>query len=186
MKSPLTNFILACVVCLVAVAGDIFWNGMIGRSSARSAELETEISTKTALAARIASARASLTEIAGGEAKVRSYFVPETGVVAFISDLEAKGRAQGASVKVVDLSPTGSAARPSFTLKLAISGSFDAVLRTVGTIEYAPYDVSISALTLGAADKNTWSANATLVVGSVPATSPALPGGATTSTPKTP
>ncbi len=186
MKSPLTNFILVCALCLVAVAGDTFWNVLIGRASDRVAQLETEIVAKTAAAARIASARASLADIAGGEAKVRSYFVPEDGVVAFISDLEAKGRAGGATVKVVDLSTTGSATRPSLTLKLAINGSFDSVLRTIGTIEYSPYDASISALALGASDKNGWSANMTLVVGSVSAASPVPPGGVATSTSKKP
>jgi hypothetical protein len=169
MKSPLLHIILACSVCVATMIGYGFWYATVGAKSIAVANLESQISEKTEAASRIASARASLAEIAGDEASMQNYFVPETGVVAFINNLEAQGRAQGASVSVLSVSTSGAGAQPTLTFSITIKGTFDAVMRTVGAIEYAPYDLSISALSLGQEGSNSWHANLNLLVGSVSA-----------------
>lgn len=173
MKSPFFHAILACSVCVVMIIGYGVWYSVIKAKSAAVAHLENQIILKTETASRIASARTSLAEIAGDEASMQEYFVPETGVVAFINTLEALGQAQGTTVSVLSVSTSNAGTRPALTLSITVKGTFDAVMRTVGAIEYAPYDLSISTLSLGQEDSKSWHANLTLLVGSVSASAAA-------------
>lgn len=167
MKSPLIQFVGALVLLISSVLGYGVWYATIAAQSASVANLESQINTKTAAASRVASARAALAKIAGDEAAVQSYFVPETGVVSFIDDLETRARAQGTVLSVLSVSTSGTGAQSAFVFALTINGSFDAVMRTVGAIEYAPYALSISALSLGQDPKKGWNANLSLLVGSI-------------------
>lgn len=169
MKSAPLHVIIWILVCVVALVGQGFWYDIIVNKSATVADLQNQIDTKTETSNRIASARTALAEIAGDESIVQSYFVPETGVVPFIDDLEARARGQKADMKVLSVSTGGT--KSTLVLSLTISGTFDAVVRTVGTIEYAPYGLSISKLSLGKNEKNIWHADMELVVGSIPASS---------------
>ena len=68
------------------------------------------------------------------------------------------------------MSTTGSGTRAALVLALGIKGTFDAVMRTLGVFDYAPYDVSIPSVSLSQDGKNSWRASLTLMVGSVPGT----------------
>lgn len=81
-------------------------------------------------------------------------------------------------MSVLSVSTSGTVAQPTLAFTLTVKGTFDAVMRTVGSIEYAPYDLSITALTIAQDDKNSWHADLKLSVGSVSAAR------AATSTPK--
>ena len=89
-------------------------------------------------------------------------------MVAFIDTLEGRGRSLGATVNVLSVSTGGDSAHPTLELTLSIKGSFDAVMRTVGSIEYAPYAISISSLLVGKDVKESWMANLKMRVASVP------------------
>lgn len=182
MRPSRIHAVIACAVCIGAVVGYLAWYAFVGAKSATVADLQSQIDAKTKTAGRIAVARAALSEIAGDETAVQSYFVPETGVVAFIDDIEARGIAQKAIVSVLSVSKDATGAHSTLTFTLSITGTFDAVLRTVGTIEYAPYDLSLASLSLGQDDKNAWHANAVLLVGSVSASATASTTGALPST----
>lgn len=167
MKTSFTNLVIALVVCVATFIGYGVWYAAIAAKSAAVANLESRITAKNETASRIASARAALAEIAGDESIVQSYFVSKTGVVAFIDALEALGKTQKAAVSVLSVSMGGAPAQPTLVLALTVTGTFDAVMRTVGEIEYAPYDLSVSALSLGHAAPNSWHADLKLLVGSV-------------------
>ncbi len=176
MKSSLIHLFVALTVCVVTSIGYGLWYATIETKSAAVAQLKGEVAAKNENAKRIASARASLAEIAGSEAIIQSYFVPETGVVAFINNLEAQGRKQGTVVSVRSVSTNAEGALLTLTFSLTITGAFDAVMRTVGVIEYAPYDLSLSALSVTQDAKNSWHADLTILVGSAPAaTAPTTP-----------
>jgi len=170
MKSLFFHFIVALAVGIAVFSGYGVWYAVVASKSASVADLQNQIDAKTETASHIVSARAAITEIADDEAIVRNYFIPETSVVAFINGLEAQGRAQGAAVSVLSVSTNASGAQPMLILSLSIKGTFDAVMRTVGVIEYAPYDLSISTLSLGQDAKNSWHADLGLVVGSISST----------------
>lgn len=178
MKSALTQLIAAIVICTLSLIGYGILYGVISAKSVEVGNLETQIETKTEAATRIVSARAAIAEISGDEMAVQNYFVPETSVVSFIDSLQARGRAQGTEVGVLSVS-SNSGAHQTLTLSLTVKGSFDALMRTIGTIEYAPYALSISSLTVAQDSKNAWHAALIVVVGSIPQT-------AATSTPSVP
>ncbi len=169
MKSTFWHLVSALIVCIVVLVGYGIWYGAITAKSAVVADLQNQIDAKTETAHRITAARATLAGIAGDEATVQNFFVPESGVVAFIDVLEKKGKVHGAAVSVSSVATAGTPAQPTIAFAFTIEGTFDAVMRTVGSIEYAPYDLSVSALSLSQGDKRSWHADIKLLVGSVPA-----------------
>lgn len=174
MKSPLLQLVAALTLSVVALIGYAAWYAAIADTSNAVANIESQIEAKTQAQSRIASTRAALAEIAGDETAMRGYFVSETGVVAFIDDLEARGRTHGAVVSVLSVSTTNAGGHPAFALGVSVKGVFDAVMRTLGVIEYAPRDLSVSTLSLTQVAKNSWRADLNLVVSSVSASSTAL------------
>lgn len=168
MKSSAIHLVVWVCISVAAVAGHGLWYSVIAKKSAGVADLQSQINAKTETAARVALARTALAEIAGNESAVQSYFVSEAGVVLFIDHLESRAREQAAALEVLSVSVGNSAAQPTLVVAITVRGTFDAVLRTVGAIEYAPYSVSLSKLSLVGEGKNLWGANLELVVGSVP------------------
>lgn len=140
---------------------------VITKKSTMVAILQNQIDEKNERVSRIASSRVALEEIANDEAVVRSYFISENDIVAFIDGLQARGLSQGAVVKVLSVSTGNINMKPSFILTLTVTGAFDAVMRTAGMIEYSPYNLTISKFSLFKEDKKTWKANIELVVGSI-------------------
>ncbi|OGG78451.1 hypothetical protein A3A36_02025 [Candidatus Kaiserbacteria bacterium RIFCSPLOWO2_01_FULL_52_12b] len=170
MKPSLIQFGIALVIGIAALVGYNVWQGVVMAQSAALADLENQIAEKTDTTNRAAAARSALADMAGDEAIVQGYFVSDTGVVPFIDDLESRGRALGTAVTVASVSTSGIGARTTLALSLTIIGGFDAVMRTVGAIEYAPHNITISSFSLGQADKDSWRVDLKLSVGSSPAT----------------
>lgn len=156
-------------LCVASLIGYGFWYSVIANKSASVADLQSQIDNRMEAAGRITAARTALAEIAGDESAVQSYFVPETGVVSFIDNLESRARAQETTMKVLSVSVGSSTKRPTLVFSLSVGGTFDSVMRTVGAIEYAPYNISISRLSLGKEEKGLWNATMELIVGSVDA-----------------
>ena len=169
MKSPTLHLTIWLSVCIVAFVGQGFLYAGIANKSNSVADLQSQINTKNETASRIASARTALAEIAGDEAAVQGYFVSETEIVPFIGNLEEHASAQAATMKVLSVSVSDATEYSTLVLSITVNGTFDAVMRTVGAIEYSPYDLSISKLSLGKDEKNSWHADLELLVGSVPA-----------------
>ena len=170
MKSSLINLIVALLVCVVAIVGYGMWYGTISAKSTSVAAIQNQIDAKTETVNRIAATRATLASVASDEAVVQGYFVPESGVVSFIDSLETHGKTLGSAVSVLSVSAGGTTAKPTLLLSATVTGTFDAVMRTVGAIEYAPYDLSITAFSVAQNAKDSWTAALKVVVGSVPAT----------------
>jgi hypothetical protein len=170
MKSHILNLGIEIIVAVIVLIGYGFWYAEVAAKSAAVAELQNQIATKTETASRIASARVAIAEITSDEAIVQGYFVPESNVVAFINDLEAQGRMQDATTSVLSVSAGTSDASPTLLFSIVVKGSFDAVMCTVGTIEYMPYDLSILKLSLVQNDKNSWQSDLSIRVGSVKTT----------------
>lgn len=174
MRAALIQLLVAVSALLVAGAAYSFMYSAVSAKSAEAAQLQNQIRAKTEAAARVSAAKAALAEVAADEAIVRAYFVPESAVVPFIDDLESRGRALKAVVSVTSVAAKPIAGHPALSLSLTIDGSFDSVMRTVGAIEYAPYDVSVSALSLDRVEGAGWHAGLGLIVGSASST-PGVP-----------
>lgn len=166
MKSSLSQLVVVSIICAVTLIGYGIWYAAVSGKSAKVAELQNSITAKTETVNRIAATRATLASISGDEAVVQGYFVPEASVVAFIDSLQAHGRLLGTTVSVLSVSTVGTTVAPALALSLTVRGTFDAVLRTVGTIEHAPYALSVSALDVTQDGKGSWHADLKLLVGS--------------------
>lgn len=165
---PSAKFGISVLVFLAAIAAYGFGYNLVSQKSASLALVEAQIQLQTQAANRAASFRSSLNIISGAEAAIHQYFVANSQVVAFIDDLQHRGAAQGTAVEITSVGP--SSGRSALSLVLTVKGSFAAVMRTIGAIEYAPYDITVSALSLTQGDKGAWIATLTIAVGSAPDT----------------
>jgi hypothetical protein len=190
-SSAKIQFIFAVVLLALAVSAYGSWYAVVSSRSAQSAELATQIQSKGQDAKRLAEAKTALASISGDEATVRGYFVSTADVVSFLENLQALGSRLGTNVTIASVSADNTqSTRPTLALTLQIAGPFDAVLRTLGSIEYGPYFIEVSdfslttvpAIAAGAgapARAAGWTATASFIVGalraasSTPASAPA-------------
>lgn len=170
MKTSMIHFGIVVGAVLALGIGYLFWYGAVSSKSAEVASLQEQITSTTETVSRIASTKAALARLAVDEAKVQGYFVSESGVVAFINALQAIGTSQQSTVTVTSVSTGGTKARPALTFELGVDGPFDAVMRTVGAVEYAPYAITVTGLAVREDATNKWHADLGLSVGSITAT----------------
>jgi hypothetical protein len=168
MNRSIYHLIGALVLLLVAVVGYAFWYYTLGSVSASAANLAAEAESKKQSAASATLAAGELERLEREEASIHAYFVVPDDIVGFLEGLQTKGAALGAEVTVVSVSAE-TAPRPRLDLAIKIDGSFDAVMRTMGAIEYAPYDLTVSMLTLSLTGEGEWSAAMKLIVGTAAA-----------------
>jgi hypothetical protein len=187
MNGPFIRLGIAIVLFAGVLGGYWVWYSVVADQSARAVELQSQIDTKTSLEQRAAAARTELSEISSDEAAVQQHFVSNDTIVSFLGDLENRGVATGATVKVLSVSSATITGHAALQINLQINGTFPAVMNTIGSIEYAPYDLSVATLSLnqsaggsGAAPNTAslWSASVNILVGSAPgnATSTAATG----------
>lgn len=174
MKSPLSGLALSLVLLASTAAGYVALRLLVSARSVAVADLAHEIEVKSAAANRLATVRETLASLADEEAAVERYFVGNASVVPFIEELQSRGKALGAAVAIASVAtaPASEEGRPKLLIALSITGPFDAVMRTLGSIEYAPYALRVTGLTLSRGVEEGWRANASLSVGSAAASAP--------------
>lgn len=151
-KIPLITILLFVpTVCLV---GAYVWF-----YSADQSMLANTLRMRAVLVGANARGAASLDTEQDGDslAAARAYIVSEEKVAAFLSDLEARGRAAGATVAVSSVEPDKNASG-TLGIALSISGSFASVMQALGLIEYAPYGISASTVTVQKESGTLWRA----------------------------
>jgi len=174
MSRTYLHLALALALLLVTVACALFWYGAFSALGTQVAVLSSEVAASDARAAQAVSAKDELAKRAGEEKKIQGYFIAPADVVSFLEALQAAGTAEGASVNVASVSANPSP-RPHLDLALSVTGSFEAVMRTVGAIEYGPHDIRVATLTVetnsgsGSGDSGGWIATLALEAGTPPA-----------------
>lgn len=166
MKSPTLHFIIVIVAGIGVLAGYYFWYSVVASESVSAANLQHQINSETEAPNNATLARTASVEIKNDETIVQKYFFPENGVVAFINNLEERTKTLGAAVTVTSVS-AGTGERSVLVMALHVEGTFDSVMRTVGNIEYAPYDIVVSKLSLKQDGDNSWHADLGLAVGTI-------------------
>lgn len=164
-----TIIFLSISVALLASAMTAYglWYRYAAQAADRAAALATEIAERRMDLDRARDAEARLASLAEDEVAIQKHFVSTQDVVPFLESLERTGSALGADVEVVSVGAV-TEPRPSLNVSLKITGGFDSVLRTLGAIEYAPYDIEIVSLTFDTVPTGTasaWTAAATFVIG---------------------
>jgi hypothetical protein len=174
------------LLALLLLAGTFVAYGaayhIVDKKTADAAAAEAAIATKTQEAARAQEAQEQLAGLAADETQIGQYFVATRDVVPFLTAIESTGRTFGTKVSVVSVSAAPGKPHGHLTLSVSVTGAFDNVLRTVGALEYAPYDITLQNLTLDTAGNtpgaaSEWEAAATFMVGTNDATSTKPVGG---------
>ncbi len=151
------------------------WYAHVGQESALAVSLAAQIEEANQKSIKAEEAKQQLEKAASDEAAIKGYFVSTSDVVSFLESLQSTGASYGTKVEVVSVSSVPSKPHAQLQLSLSITGSFDAVERTLGAIEYQPYDTVVQNLTLDTPAQATgaaqWTAAATLLVGTSDATS---------------
>lgn len=175
MRKPFMQLIAAVILLALFIAAYSGWFVIVDRENAKAAALATQIELQSQDTARIAAAKAALASLSSDESRVNMHFVPAADVVPFIETLQSTGSSLGSTVQVLSVSAVPGKARGQLALALQITGSFDSVMRTLGALEYAPYDITLGSITLstpGAAGKGArvWQAGAAFTVGTASTT----------------
>lgn len=163
MKTVSTiSCVVAVLVALALTLGYTFWFSEVVRMQDQVSALASQIVTKTREYVHASENRTALQEVVEHETEVNAHFAPTSAIVTFLESIEQLGRAYGTTVTVVSV--TGSATDGKLTLALSVSGTFDAVMRTLGFIEHGQFASATKSLTLETTENNDWTAALTVVV----------------------
>lgn len=181
-KTAYSPLIIASVIVIASIGAFVVEYYVLDNSQTRVTELQKQVLDQKAEIARAERARSALASLDTNENTLQSFFLKKDNIVSFIESLQATGKGTGASVQVVSVSDDKSTGHPRISVSLLISGSFDAVMRTVGILENGSYDTVLSSLTLDSGSPTVkgvreWSAATTLSVGlyQLPVTPPTKP-----------
>jgi Tfp pilus assembly protein PilO len=160
---------IALLLLLVGIGVVVLGFLFISKGTKNVETVAATVSEKRQETLRVALAKAALPKLAESEALLDAHTVRAQDIVSFLGGLETQGKATGATIEVVSVSPEQATERPRLALSIKITGTFDAVERTLGTIEYGKYDAVVSSVTLEAskdaqAKSPTWTAFVVLSV----------------------
>lgn len=177
-----THVLIMAVIFIAALSAYGAWYARVGKESADAISLQSEIQAKTQTAARAQEAKTQLNRALADRAAITGYFVNTNDVVPFLETLQSTGAKYGSKVVVESVSSQPAKPHTLLQLSVSITGTFDSVERTLGAIEYEPYDTTVSNVTLdtpgGAGAVPQWTAAVTMNVGTID-----MAGTATTTTP---
>lgn len=164
MSRSLAQLLVALGVLAVVSGLYAAWYYEVQREARKSGELQTQIQTTIESAVTAAETSDTLASLAADEAAIEGYRINLADIVTFLERIEGTGRALTSAVEVVSVADKpGNDGRMLITVR--IIGSFDAVLRTLGAIEYGPYDSKITNLTFDTpSNGGAWTAVAALSV----------------------
>lgn len=168
MKPIYLHLTIAVLLFAGAVALYAFAYLHIEGIGARIVAAEQEIHNKNAEVANIRDAQSALAALTESEARIKGYFVPEGEVVAFLEEVGRTGDTLGADVAVVGVTERSTeSGRTMLDLSVQATGPFSSVMRALGMLEFAPYDITLTNLSMNAAEsaESSWSAAASFDVG---------------------
>lgn len=170
MTKSVTHIVIAAVLLLASIAGYAFWYMTVESVRASVTEAVTDIDAKKAEVARIQEARSALQTLSQNEERIKAYFISKDDVGSFLEMVSGVGDELGAHIEIVSVTEESTATpHPRVSLSLSVEGTFDAVMRTIGALEYGPYDVEVRNLSLSkggtAETSETWTAVGTYSFG---------------------
>lgn len=176
MNKPLIHLVVAFLILVGVAAAYAFWYLHITALRGEVAVLAAEATAAEANAGEIAAARQTLSTLAVDEEFFGSYFVSTSTLVSYLESVEATGRSLGTEADIVSVTPGGKG-DPRIVVAFKAVGSFAAVMRTVGAIEYGPYDAHITSITIdtNAGSEGAWAATGSISVGTGPGAVAAQP-----------
>jgi len=178
IRKSLTQLIITLIVAFASVAGYVLWYVHVGALTTDSKVLGLEIKQKTSDSTRTAAIKNSIDDLEANEDSAKTYFVGSMDVVGYLSTLEMLGDQLGTKVKVLSVSADTLKPSGHLNVSLTIDGTFSNVIKTLGAIEYQPYDTVTKSVTVdtsktaSASSTPIWSATAIFSVGTATSTAP--------------
>lgn len=165
MKPVYMHLIIAGVFVALAIAAHVFWFLRIEALGVEADQLLAQRAETERAASRINDAKNALGTLVESEERIKNYFIPESDVVPFLEEIGNTGEGLGSRVEVVGVTADpGEGGRGRMTLSLRIVGGFGSVMRTIGALEFGPFDSRLVSVSLdGGADG--WTASAIYSVG---------------------
>ena len=139
MKKQFIPLIGALILLVVVITAYGFWYSVVTAESAQADALAAQIETQSDATAKLAQAKSETAQLSSQEATIDQYFVATNDVVPFLTQLQSTGKFLGANVQVESVAANPATPYGQLNLALSITGTFDAVARTIGSIEYGPY-----------------------------------------------
>jgi hypothetical protein len=169
-RTLLIHVVIAAVVLIAVTGAYAFWFNTVQQQSNHARVLAGEVENKQQDQSRIAQAQAQAASLTQDEASISSHFVAPADIVPFLEALQKAGTFYGSTVSVVSVSADPATARGKLNLSLSIIGPFAAVSRTLGSLEYSTYDMTLTSLTFDTPGPDTkgnrvWTAAAVFSVG---------------------
>ena len=169
----LIRLIASIVLLIVVVSAYAFWYSVVTAESTAAGDLAAKIIQQSNATSKIAEAKSEIVQLNSQDATMSQYFVETNDLVPFLEQLQSIGKFLGTKVLVESVSATPGTPYGALTLSVSVIGSFDAVLRTIGSIEYEPFNITISSLSftsptsLGGTSSSSpqWTGNAVFSIG---------------------
>ena len=179
IRSPHFHIAAAALLLVVVLGAYVSWFRQVRERAAEAAHISQELRTLGDASGRASLIRRTLEEIEQQEALVYRHFVGSDTIVTYLEEVEATTVSLGSAVEVVSVgnAPMRKDQPAQLQMALRITGPFDAVMRTLGAIEYQAYDTTLSSVTLDtpSAGGTRWTAAATFLVGMPPQATAAPP-----------
>lgn len=165
-RSPFIHVGIAAAIVLASLAIYTAWYENVKNVSARAVSLQSEINSKESETGRAVAARDALGSFTTDGSATNAHFVAEKDVVPFLQEVQKFGTSVGAKTTVASVAADDNTLDPSIRLSLSISGTFDAVMRTLGIIEHSPYAMRTEMFDMKADESSAsqWTARAVLLV----------------------
>lgn len=165
MRLTIPHLVAASFALLAALGGAWSSYAALAEKSAAAALIQAEAAYKTSLAESAPAAQAVRAEIARNERLLAEFFVSKIEIDAFVANMERKADELGLLVQEREVAFSQINGRETHTVSMTMSGTFDALMRFTGSLEYSPYDVSLDSLDLTHAQGMLWSADVAVTVG---------------------
>lgn len=162
MKSARLHLIVSAILALAAIAAYGAWYMFVQQGSQETATLSNELAGKEATHAHAQVSKGQEVVLADKQAFTATHLLATADAVSFLERLEGTGRTLGAKVSVASVDDAHKDSG-SLDISLSISGSFDAVMRTLGAIEHGQPAAVAKSMTLSGGGA-TWSASGVITV----------------------
>lgn len=166
-----SRLIIALIAFAALSAGYVFLFQTVTAKSVELAALNASIEAHARSESRNDLTQATLAEIAAQEALIQRYLVPAVQAESFVSDLEARARSQEVSVQRLS-GVSANADTHTISFSLALEGSFSSVMRAIGSLEYAPFELAASQVSISYKDSDKWRAEVSFAAASPSRISP--------------
>ncbi len=171
-KKTLLHFVISLVALLIALGAYAWWYSYVAQTSKEVMLLKEEIAQKSETALRLRAAQAALKNLEEDERKITAHFLETENLVSFLEGIQNEASALETKLSIVSVSEGGDVQNPFIKIDMTAEGTYDAIIRTMGTIEHMPYALMLTEATItrareieeGGASIPTWSATLSLRV----------------------